>query len=204
MPCRGIDDARRVLVRNCGSASGPTICGCSVRSAAVAAAIPWPGFSRSITVRTSARSLLMTSDRLAAHLSAPAPNGIATSNGWPTSTTGEPLAERRPRPSRGRRSTSSRDASNIAAAAETAPPQVCQLMTATAPSGPPPRTSSAGVNVLPMTAGTPSVSKKFPLANEPGDRLHLAPLREIETLEGSRRTRPRTRRRAAGSRSHIA
>ncbi len=40
-------------------------------------------------------------------------------------------------------------------------------MTATGPSGPPPRASSAGVNVRPSIAGTPSVSNMPPLAQMP-------------------------------------
>ena len=40
-------------------------------------------------------------------------------------------------------------------------------MTATGPSGPPPRTSSASVNVRPSIAGTPSVSNIRPLAQMP-------------------------------------
>ena len=38
-------------------------------------------------------------------------------------------------------------------------------MTATGPAGPPPATSSAGVNVRPANARTPRVSKKSPLTH---------------------------------------
>ncbi len=41
------------------------------------------------------------------------------------------------------------------------------LMTTTGPSGPPPRTSSAAVNVRPSRAGTPSVVKNSPLVTSP-------------------------------------
>ena len=48
------------------------------------------------------------------------------------------------------------------------PKRRCQrrwLMIATGPAGPPPATSSAGVNVRPRNARTPSVSKKSPLTH---------------------------------------
>ena len=56
--------------------------------------------------------------------------------------------------------------------ASRAPPNCrCQkpkLMTATGPSGPPPRVSSREVNVRPIIALTPITSKNAPLAQSPG------------------------------------
>ena len=55
-------------------------------------------------------------------------------------------------------------------------------MTATGPSGPPPRRSSASVNVRPRIAGTPSVSKKRPLAHSPSTSSDWPPRARLKRV----------------------
>jgi hypothetical protein len=135
--------------------------GCTPRSAASASCTGCPGFSRTIDCshQVERRSRLLSLPRMSGSV----PSGMATSNWRPTSVP-KKSGGVTPTIVKGTRSTVIDLPMTFAAP----PKRRCQKLypiTATGPSGPPPRRSSDGFSVRPSNADTPSTSKYEPLTH---------------------------------------